>query len=142
MITAEWSGLDEALRNVQALGEELSREEVLEPALLRAAGPLRDDLERTAPRGKVAPHVADTFVVERSRTEREAGRTTVLVGPKAGYPGLVAPFLEFGTSRMAARPWIRAAYDAFAPGFPAALTRTLGQAYRRVVGKYARRAGR
>jgi HK97 gp10 family phage protein len=142
-VTGEWTGLREAIRNAQALGEEIAREEVLEKALVDVGKPLRDDIARAAPRSPIAPHVAETFVVKVSREERAAGRSTVLVGPKAGKGsvGFVAPFLEFGTSLMAARPFIRPAWDGWKAGFPKALAAHLRKRYDQVVRKYARKAG-
>jgi HK97 gp10 family phage protein len=141
-MTGKWTGLKEAIRNAEALGKELATEEVLRPALLKTGAPLRDELERTAPRSQNAPHVAETFVVKASKEEAGFGRTTVLVGPKAGYPGFIAPFLEFGTSKMAARPWIRPAYDAFKDGYPGALAGHLRAQYDRVVKKYVKKAAK
>jgi len=140
MITAKWTGLEEALRNVEALGHDLASDEVLRPALLKTGAPLRDEFERTSPRSNVAPHVADSFVVKASKHEAEFGRVTVLVGPSTakGSVGFIAPFLEFGTSKMAARPWIRPAFDAFRGGFAGALTDELQKQYARVVRKYTR----
>lgn len=144
MITAKWTGLDEAIRNAEQLGRELATEEVLRPALLKTGAPLKEEIERTTPRSPDAPHVADTFVIKVSAEEREQGRTTVLIGPSAAKwsVGFVAPFLEFGTSKMSARPWIRPAYDAFRGGFPGALAEQMRVQYERVVRKYTRKAAR
>jgi HK97 gp10 family phage protein len=132
------------VRSAEALGKELATEEVLRPALLKTGGPLRDEIARTAPRSRDNKHMADSFVVKASAEEREFGRTTVLVGPSAarGSVGFVAPFVEFGTSRMAARPFIRPAFDAFKDGYPGALAGHLRAQYDRVVKKYTKRAAR
>lgn len=140
MISARWKGLDEAIRNVRALGEELANREVLEPALVKTGEPLRDEIIRTAPRSQDAEHMADTFVSVASREDRAEGRAVALVGPAAGYPGFVAPFVEFGTSKMGARPFIRPALDAF--DFVATFVPHLRTRFERVVRKYAKRAGK
>jgi len=144
MITAKWTGLDEAIRNVSALGKELAEGEVIEKALVKVGQPLRDDIVRAAPRSRDARHMADEFVVKPSKEAREWGRTTVLVGPRAGKGsvGFVAPFVEFGTSKMRARPFIRPAFDAFRGGFVGALTGELQKQFERVVRKYTKRAAR
>ncbi|MEY2668119.1 MAG: hypothetical protein RJA59_757, partial [Pseudomonadota bacterium] len=59
MITAKWTGLEEAVRNAEALGKELATEEVLRPALLKTGAPLRDEIARTAPRSRDNKHMAD-----------------------------------------------------------------------------------
>lgn len=137
VITARWGSLDQAIRNVAALGREIGNEEVLEKALVDAGRPLRDEIARTAPRSPDAPHVADTFIVVPSKEQRAAGRAVVRVGPKAGKGvGFVAAFLEFGTIKMAARAFIRPAWDAFKGGFARSLIGPLRQHYERVVKKY------
>jgi HK97 gp10 family phage protein len=144
MITATWVGLEEAIRNAEALGKELATEEVLRPALLKAGVPLKDEIVRTAPRSRDNKHMADSFVLKASAEERDFGRTTVLVGPKAGKgsQGFVAPFVEFGTSRMGSQPFIRPAFDAFKGTFPGALAGHLRAQYDRVVKKYTKRAAK
>lgn len=144
MITAKWTGMEEAIRAAEALGRELATEEVLRPALLKTGAPLKEEIVRTTPRSPNAPHVADTFVMKVSEEERGEGRTTVLIGPKAGRGsvGFIAPFLEFGTSKMSARPWIRPAYDVFRGGFPGALAEQMRAQYERVVKKYTRKAAK
>jgi HK97 gp10 family phage protein len=144
MITARWTGLDEAVRNAQSLGEDIAREEVLEKALVDVGKPLRDEIVRVTPRSNQAPHVADTFIVKVSKEERSEGRSTVLVGPSAarGSVGFVAGFLEFGTSKMPARPFIRPTWDAWRAGYSKALADEIRRHYERVVRKYTRRASR
>ncbi len=138
MITAKWTNLEEVIRNVEALGREMATEEVLLPGLKAAGKELRDDIVRAAPRSKIAPHMADTFVVKPSKEAREFGRTTVLVGPSVRSVGFVAGFVEFGTSHMRAQPFIRPAFDAFQGWFPTMLADHLRRQYQRVVKKYTK----
>jgi len=142
MIGGKWTGLDEAIRNAYSLGKDIAEGEVIEKALVKVGQPLRDDIVRTAPRSRIAPHMADTFVVKVSKEERDFGRTIVLVGPKAGRGsvGFVAGFVELGTSKMRAQPFVRPAFDAFKGGFVAALTVELQKQFTRVVRKYVKRA--
>lgn len=142
ILKAKWAGLDEAIRNVSALGKDIAEGEVIEKALVRVGQPLKDEIARTAPRSKDQRHMADEFVVRPSKHDREFGRTIVLVGPRAGRGsvGFVAAFVEFGTSRMRARPFIRPAFDAFRVGFVGALTGELQKQFERVVRKYTKGA--
>ena len=144
MISGKWGNLDDALRSITALGEELSTEEVLRPGLIAAGKELRDDIARTAPRSRDNKHMADAFVVKASAEEREFGRTTVLVGPSTakGSVGFVAPFVEFGTSRMGSQPFVRPAFDGLQGWFPLMLADHLKKQYARVVRKYTKRAAK
>lgn len=144
MIGGKWTGLDEAIRNISALGREIAEDEVIGKALVQAGKPLRDDIMRTAPRSRDNRHMADEFIVKVSKEEKSFGRTTVLVGPRGGrgHVGFVAPFVEFGTSSQSARPFIRPAFDAFRVSFVAALVPELQKQFNRVVRKYVKKAGR
>lgn len=143
VLTAEWdlSSLRKAIQNARGLGEDIAREEVLEKALLTVGRPLRDELKRVTPRSKVAPHLADQWIARLSKFARGFGRSVALVGPKAGKGsvGYVAPLLEFGTWKMAARPFIRPAWDVFKRTFNRSMVLALRKHYNRVVRKYTAR---
>ncbi len=110
-----WTSLEQAIGDIYELGHELASKEVVLPALKEIAEPLREDIVRMAPRSKDSEHMADTFVVVENEGQ-------VLVGPhtQKGSVGWIAPFVEFGTSKMGARPFIRPSYDAWKRGFLAA----------------------
>lgn len=143
IVGGQWTGLQQAVRNAQALGADLARAEVLEPALLDVGRPLRDGIVADTPRSADAPHVADTFVAKVSKEEASFGRSTVVVGPKGGKGsiGFIAAFLEFGTSKMAARPFIRPRWDQAKGLFPRQFAAAIRKRYDRVVRKYTRKAG-
>jgi HK97 gp10 family phage protein len=140
MIGGKWTGLEQALRNAEALGKDMAASDVIEPTLLRIGGELKEDIVRGAPRSSDAPHMADTFVVKASKEERIWGRTTVLVGPRVRGVGFVAPLIELGTLKMAARPFIRPAFDGWKSGFVPSLVGELQRQYERVVKKYTARS--
>jgi HK97 gp10 family phage protein len=65
-----------------------------------------DELKRRVPRK--TGRLAKSLTMTRPRTRR--GNVTIQVGPsKYGFYGR---FLEFGTSKISARPWMRPAFDA------------------------------
>lgn len=143
MIGGQWGNLDEALRSIRALGEEVGTEQVLAPALLAGGRELRDNITQVAPRSNVAPHMADTFVVKLSKEQADFGRTVVLVGPSTGRTvGFVAPFVEFGTSEQAAQPFVRPEADSFILRFPGLMADNLRRVFSRVVRKYTKGVGR
>jgi HK97 gp10 family phage protein len=133
-VTGKWTGLREALANVHSLGRELAQKDVIVPALKEVARPLRDEIVRAAPRSRDSKHMADTFIVKESE-----GR--VLVGPKGGRGsvGFVAPLVEFGTYKMAARPFIRPAYDAWKGTYAAEVVRRLEKRFKSVLRRNAKR---
>ena len=107
-----WTSLEDAIGEIYELGHELASTKVVLPALKEIAGPLRDDIMRMAPRSRDTEHMADTFVVVESEGQ-------VLVGPhtRRGSVGWIAPFVEFGTSKMGARPFIRPSFDGWKRSF-------------------------
>jgi len=144
VLTGRWTGLEQAVRNAALLGKEIGNQEVLEKALVEIGKPLRDGIAGDCPRSPDAPHVAETFVVVPSKEARASGEAIVRVGPKnaKGSVGFVAAFLEFGTSKMSPRPFIRPNYDRFKGGFARQAAAAFQRHFERVVRKYASRAAR
>lgn len=91
---------------------------VLREVLTEAAEPMRETMGHLAPREPGAPDIADNMVISPLRTiegerllETEAA---VGVGPAKGF--FYGMFLEYGTVKMSARPFMRPAFDQHAPG--------------------------
>ena len=87
-------------------------DETLRRRLISAAQPVADRASQLAPRGPGGGvHLADEIVV--SVVDDQHGNPAVAVGPTTGafYGG----FLEFGTVKMAARPFLRPAWDTESP---------------------------
>lgn len=110
-------GFDQVLKAIERMGS-LPGERV-EGILLAAALPMAADMSsravrsaepRSKDRGKPRPagHMADS-IKPRPVDEERAGIVRVTVGP--GRPYYWARFVEFGTSKMPARPFARPAYD-------------------------------
>jgi len=95
------------------------RRRALYGALKAAAAPMRDRMEQLAPRGPVAPHIQDSIVIaaERRVGSVAGGRwqavdefqAAVAVGPNAKY--FYGLFLEYGTVKQSAQPFMRPAFD-------------------------------
>lgn len=145
MLTVKITGLEQAIQNARSVAAELGDEKVLLPVLNAQAEPLCEDICRRLDQHddpKTPEKLRDEWIIAPDTDAR--GRATVRVGPKAGKGsrGFIAWFLERGTSRQAARPCVRPAYDAFAPGYPGAVAAALREKTIQVVRRLARRAVR
>jgi HK97 gp10 family phage protein len=81
-------------------------------------------------------HLRDNITVRKQRPEREH-QIKFSVGVGAAFWGL---FLEFGTRFMAARPWLRPAFDVVAPRVIDAIGRLLGIGIEREAKRLNRKA--
>lgn len=84
------------------------------------------------PYNKTPGSLRDSVNEGKSRSERGRPRHAIFIDDVAAAP------VEFGTSRMEARPWVRAAIDAARP----VLARVMGRALKEEVDKAAQRAAR
>ena len=98
-------------------------------ALMAGAEVIRAEAAALAPRGPGAEHIADHIVID-PLTDAELDRADEFVGDNAAV--LVGPerkffygyFLEYGTSKMPAQPFMRPAVDSKArPALSVALSR-------------------
>jgi HK97 gp10 family phage protein len=97
------------------LSKRLSNQ-VLRQALLKAGEPMRASAASMAPRAPGAPDIADHIALSPLTRRKVA---TVAMGPSAGARGDQAArtfgeqgfFLEYGTARMPAQPFMRPAFD-------------------------------
>lgn len=91
---------------------------VRQQILLEEAAPVAARMTAVAPRGPHNPHAAD-FIratpVEAFNSEEAAVAIGVVDVPGKRDRGFVFGFLEFGTRRMAARPFIRSTTDVELP---------------------------
>lgn len=113
------TGLEQLRRNVE-LSEQIF-DQALDAGEDAAAAVYKLALEQAAPHGESGDLAKSIIVYERRDRKalfKAASRRSLLVGPsKRGFYGF---FLEFGTSKMAARPWARSACDAATPEAQAA----------------------
>lgn len=101
-------GLDRLVANLNALPERVSKS-ILRDVLKESAEPMRATASAKAPHGDpAAPNLNASIAVMTSRAggEREAA---VVVGPTKEV--FYAGFVEFGTRKMPARPYLRPAFD-------------------------------
>lgn len=107
------TGLETLLRNLQKELPEALDPPMLRRALVAAGEPIRDGMQRLAPKGPDAPHLAESMIV-RPLAPRELEAVTddtagVEIGPTAGF--FYGYFFEFGTVKLPARPFARPAFD-------------------------------
>lgn len=98
-------GLDELVKNLQQIGEKTYKAE--NEALRAGAEIVQVEAASKAPRSKqIKPHLADNIVISKTKTGE--GGKYVEVGPTKGdiSPFFYGKFLEWGTSKMPARPFM------------------------------------
>jgi len=114
------TGASELARRLRTLADGLT-DEAVRKALVTAAEPMRARMAQLAPRGPEAPHLADSMVISRAKTDE--GDRAVAVGPAKDF--FYGSFLEFGTKHMSARAFARPAFDSEAEACLAILAREL-----------------
>lgn len=134
---SQWAGLDEAFRAIDGLGELASRE-VSVRALKAAAKPLAADMRQGIAR-RTGLTAEDITVAESKESTDEV---VVLVGGTRGKRGrsYIMRFLEWGTARMRAQPFMRPAWDRGRTRFFSDMLEHYRAAYKGIVAKYARTA--
>lgn len=109
-------GLDELNRKLRALGPDLATR-ALRAAVAAGAQEIKKDVVARVPvaTGTLRRAVYTKFIREESGPERKTFFVGVRSGKRYQKKNLDAfywRFLEFGTARLAARPFIRPAWDA------------------------------
>jgi len=105
-VDIEMSGMDELLAKVEQMGLKVSKVEGI--ALKAAAEPVAADMRSIVRVSRINElHIKDDIQISNVKTE--AGVKYVEVGPiKTAWR---AKFLEFGTSKMTAKPFMGPAYE-------------------------------
>jgi HK97 gp10 family phage protein len=95
------AGMDELLQRLEQLGEQ--SESIKEKALEEGAEVIRSEVASRAPRSNIShDHMADGIITNIKDS-------TAVIGPGAEY--YYSHFLEFGTKKMAAKPFMGPAFE-------------------------------
>jgi HK97 gp10 family phage protein len=109
MFSMRVEGGAELVGKLNALPSALSRPVVVE-ALKQSAEPIRRAMAQRAPRSALShPHIADNISVSTARNQGK-DEPAVAVGPQKDFAHR-GYWLEFGTVKMSARPFVRPAFD-------------------------------
>jgi len=108
MAKVELTGMDELLKEIYAIGEKVATR-AENKALREGAEILRVAISERAPRSKLSKaHLADNIVKSGVKTSK-AGIKRIEVGPGKGF--FYGKFLELGTTKMSAKPFIGPALE-------------------------------
>jgi HK97 gp10 family phage protein len=121
--TVKISGLDEVEKNLENFTQKVARKDVRH-ALIAGANVLKESAQANAPvLGKATPQRTPGELKESidvfTHVDVSAGTVTCKVGPgydktgKGGEqsPGVYGKFVELGTSKAGAEPYLRPAFD-------------------------------
>lgn len=105
-LTLSLNGVDELLKDIEKMGGNVN--EAAEKAIMASAQPFTQDLKLA-----IAKHrrsgLTESALRSPQQVKWEGNRCSLHVGFDMAVGGLPAIFLEYGTSRMSARPFIRPA---------------------------------
>lgn len=110
MISLHVEGGDKLARELRGLSNRVNRH-VQRDALAAGGELIRSQAAARAPRAPGAPDLADHITISTARPDD--GSVGVAIGPARGF--YYGGFLEFGTVRQAAQPFLRPAWDSEGP---------------------------
>lgn len=119
-VVLEIEGWDEVENNLRKIAEHIDAQATIEDALSDGAEVVRDAIAANAPRntGRLAGSIAI------SKQGRE--KYSVRIGPTIS--GFYGRFIEYGTSRMGAQPFMRPAFDSVRPQVQTAIGEAIWKA--------------
>jgi len=100
------TGTNELRQTLQTLPEAIAGQVLLD-SLTTAAEPMRDRMRSLAPRGAIAPHLADSITIAPVRSD--AVSAVIVIGPTRAF--FYGRFWEFGWKYHSAHPFMRPGYD-------------------------------
>lgn len=139
------TGAKEMEKVLKQLPDHIARR-VLKSAVMAGAKVIQDEAIANAPIGtrektdwkgrKVGPGILKRSI-KRFEIKESDHSVTIGIGIKKGSRAFYGRFLEFGTSKLAARPWLRPAFDTKAPEALAKMGKALGKGIERAAKKLA-----
>lgn len=100
--SAEFEGIEEALRRLQEMGKKTSKIE--NKALEAGAEIIADQMRKNVAVGDYGrTHIRDNIEVTKVKTKKGVKEITIQPNKKVNWR---AVFLEYGTSKMAAQPFV------------------------------------
>jgi HK97 gp10 family phage protein len=137
MFTGTFTGWPETERLLDTILNEATKKDLIADAMMRAAEPIVDTAQQLARRksGKMAESIA----VKRVEDEEAAKQVVVKVGADTRRPHWQLFHLhELGTSRKAAKPMVRPAWDENRPTFSGRVGSEIEPAFARAAARHAR----
>lgn len=138
MLGGTWEGFEVAAAALEMLANDLTRDDVIAAALIKAERPAVLEMRQSFRRRPPAPDAADAITAAYSAEESGPGDVVVKVGPrKAHKHAHIVRFWELGTSRNPADGTMRRVQDshqgqltqrfvsAITPAFAASLKRAM-----------------
>ena len=112
MINIDVQGYEKTMRELKRLPDKLKRPAMLAIAKLHGKK-IKEDAKRNADNLNGTGNLADSIVMRASR--KRGKKHGIWIGPGYGskrkYDGFYGPFVERGTRRSAAKPFMRPAYE-------------------------------
>lgn len=116
-LSIEIEGLTELQEKLSWLASEINAQETLENALMDGAEIVQSAFSAAAPR-RTGVLAGDIQISKKGRQ-----KYSLRIGP--GIRGFYGRYLEYGTSKMAARPWMRPTFASVHPQAQAAISQAI-----------------
>jgi HK97 gp10 family phage protein len=146
MIGGHWTGVAGAADALVGIATQCARDEVVAEAMLQAAKPVVADMQARATSlgihqtGQMVESLGAARVTDEGTGE---GVVVVEIGPgRSAKHARLVRYWEFGTSKLAAKPFMRPTWDESERTFSTAVTAGLRKAYETVAARFAARAAR
>lgn len=129
-------GLEEAIKTLE---ETLPREahNLSAQAVQAVATKVRNEIRRETPKGKTG-ELRKSVAAKRNRARNNKASSDVYFKADGWY----WKFLEYGTVKMKARPWVNPIVERMAPKIPDMFREELGKKLERLMAKKAKKAAK